>query len=99
MLQNLTDKMSAALRNLSGVGKLSEANMAEALKEVRQALLGADVHFKVAREFVKRVETQCIGQEVLKTVTPGQQVVKIIQDELALLLGKLSWRTKNHSAL
>jgi signal recognition particle subunit SRP54 len=88
MLQNLTDKMSAALRNLSGVGKLSEANMAEALKEVRQALLGADVHFKVAREFVKRVETQCVGQEVLKTVTPGQQVVKIIQDELALLLGK-----------
>jgi signal recognition particle subunit SRP54 len=88
MLENLTDKLGSALRNLRGVGKLSEDNMAEALKEVRKALLSADVHFKVAREFVENVKTQCVGQEVLKSVTPGQQVIKIIHDELVKLLGE-----------
>lgn len=88
MLENLTDKLGSALRNLRGVGKLSEDNMTEALKEVRQALLSADVHFKVAREFVAEVKEQCVGQEVLKSVTPGQQVIKIIHDELAKLLGE-----------
>jgi signal recognition particle subunit SRP54 len=88
MLENLTDKLGSALRNLRGVGKLSEENMADALKEVRQALLSADVHFKVAREFVAEVKSQCVGQEVLKSVTPGQQVIKIIHDELVKLLGE-----------
>ena len=88
MLENLTDKLGSALRDLRGVGKLSEQNMSDALKEVRQALLSADVHFKVAREFVASVKDQCIGQEVLKSVTPGQQVIKIIHDELVKLLGE-----------
>jgi signal recognition particle subunit SRP54 len=88
MFESLTDKLSSALRNLRGVGKLSEENMATALAEVRSALLSADVHFKVAREFVERVQAQCAGQEVLKGVTPGQQVVKIIHDELVRLLGE-----------
>ena len=88
MLENLTDKLGSALRNLRGVGKLSEQNMGDALKEVRQALLSADVHFKVAREFVASVKDQCIGQEVLKSITPGQQVIKIIHDELVKLLGQ-----------
>jgi len=88
MFESLTDKLSAALRHLRGVGRLTEANMAEALAEVRTALLSADVHFKVAREFVERVQAQCAGQEVLKGVTPGQQIVKIIQDELVRLLGE-----------
>jgi signal recognition particle subunit SRP54 len=88
MFESLTEKLSSALRNLRGVGKLSEDNMAEALKEVRTALLAADVHFKVAREFVERVQAQCAGQEVLKGVTPGQQIVKIIHDELVRLLGE-----------
>ena len=87
MFESLTEKLGSALRNLRGVGKLTEENMAEALKEVRTALLAADVHFKVAREFVERVQTQCVGQEVLKGVAPGQQVVKIIHDELVKLLG------------
>jgi signal recognition particle subunit SRP54 len=73
---------------LRGVGKLTEENMAETLKEVRTALLSADVHFKVAREFVERVQTQAVGQDVLKSVTPGQQIVKIIYDELVKLLGE-----------
>lgn len=88
MLEQLTDKLGHALRNLRGTGKLTEDNMAEALKEVRQALLSADVHFKVAREFVTNVQASCVGQEVLKSVTPGQQVVKIINDELVRLLGE-----------
>jgi signal recognition particle subunit SRP54 len=88
MFESLTDKISSALRNLRGVGKLSEENMASALAEVRAALLSADVHFKVAREFTERVQAQCAGQEVLKGVTPGQQIVKIIHDELVRLLGE-----------
>jgi signal recognition particle subunit SRP54 len=88
MFENLTEKLSDALRNLRGVGRLSEENMAETLKEVRNALLSADVHFKVAREFIERVKQECEGREVLKTVSPGQQVVKIIHDELATLLGE-----------
>jgi signal recognition particle subunit SRP54 len=88
MFESLTERLSSALRNLRGVGRLSEENMAAALGEVRTALLSADVHFKVAREFVERVQAQCAGQEVLKGVTPGQQVVKIIHDELVRLLGE-----------
>jgi signal recognition particle subunit SRP54 len=88
MFESLTDKLTGALRNLRGVGSLSEANMAEALKEVRAALLAADVHFKVAREFIDRVQAECTGQQVLKSVTPGQMVVKIIHDELVKLLGE-----------
>ncbi|HND60444.1 MAG TPA: signal recognition particle protein [Opitutaceae bacterium] len=88
MFESLTDKLGSALRNLRGVGQLSESNMAEALQEVRTALLSADVHFKVVRDFIERVQAQCVGQEVLKSVTPGQQVVKIIHDELVRLLGE-----------
>ena len=88
MFESLTEKLSSALRNLRGVGKLTDENMADALKEVRTALLAADVHFKVAREFVERVQAQCVGQEVTKSVTPGQQIVKIIHDELVRLLGE-----------
>jgi signal recognition particle subunit SRP54 len=88
MFESLTDKLSSALRNLRGVGKLTEDNMADALKEVRTALLSADVHFKVAREFIERVQIACVGQEVLKGVAPGQQIVKIINDELVRLLGE-----------
>jgi signal recognition particle subunit SRP54 len=88
MFESLTEKLSSALRNLRGVGQLSEANMAAALAEVRTALLGADVHFKVARDFIDRVQLKCLGQEVLKGVAPGQQVVKIIHDELVALLGQ-----------
>ena len=88
MFESLTDKLTGALRNLRGVGSLTEANMADALKEVRAALLAADVHFKVAREFIERVSAECAGQKVLQSVTPGQQVVKIIHDELVKLLGE-----------
>ncbi len=88
MFDSLTAKLSSTLRNLRGVGKLSEENISEALAEVRKALLSADVHFKTAREFVDEVKRACLGQEVLKSVSPGQQVIKIINDELVKLLGE-----------
>ncbi|MEX0330496.1 MAG: signal recognition particle protein [Puniceicoccaceae bacterium] len=88
MLETLTNRIGSALRNLSGKGKLTEENMTESLQEVRKALLAADVHFRVAREFVERVKQECLGQKVLDSVTPGQMVVKIIHDELVKLLGE-----------
>lgn len=88
MFESLTDKLSHAMRQLRGTAKLNEENMSEALKEVRAALLSADVHFKVAREFIETVKEKCVGQEVLKSVTPGQQIIKIINDELVRLLGE-----------
>jgi len=88
MFESLTDKLTGALRTLRGTGTLSEANMADALKEVRAALLSADVHFKVTRDFIDRVQLACLGQSVLKSVSPGQQIVKIIHDELVKLLGE-----------
>ncbi len=87
MFEGLTENLSKALRNLRGMGKLTDENMAGALEDVRKALLSADVHFKVAREFTERVREQCAGLEVIKSVTPGQLVVKIINDELEKLLG------------
>ena len=87
MFEGLSENLSKAIRNLRGLGKLSEENMSEALEQVRRALLSADVHFKVAREFIERVKGECIGREVIKSVTPGQQIVKIISDELEKLLG------------
>lgn len=88
MFEGLTESLSKALRNLRGMGKLTEENMAEALGEVRKALLSADVHFKVAREFTERVKNGCLGQEVIDSITPGQQIIKIINDELVALLGE-----------
>lgn len=88
MLENLTEKLTKALRNIRGIGKLSESNMQEALGEVRQALLSADVHFKVVREFIERVKSESVGKDVLQSVSPGQQLIKIIHDELVKLLGE-----------
>lgn len=88
MLEGITQSLSTALRNLRGMGKLTDENMSVALEDIRKALLSADVHFKVARQFIEKVKAECIGKEVIKSVTPGQQVVKIIHDELKSLLGE-----------
>ena len=87
MFDSLSGKLQNAFRNLRGLGKISEANAGEALREVRQALLEADVNFKVARDFVERVKVKALGQEVVQSIQPGQQVIKIIHDELVELLG------------
>ena len=87
MFDTLSSKLQGAFKNLRGLGKISEDNIAEALREVRMALLEADVNFKVAKEFLARVKEKSLGEEVLASVQPGQQIVKIIHDELVTLLG------------
>src|SRR5664280_3138654 len=87
MFDSLSSKLQTAFRNLRGLGKLSESNVSEALREVRMALLEADVNFKVARDFIERVKTKSIGAEVVQSIQPGQQIIKIIHDELVDLLG------------
>jgi signal recognition particle subunit SRP54 len=87
MFDSLSGKLQNAFRNLRGLGKISESNVSDALREVRLALLEADVNFKVARDFIERVKTKAIGQEVVQSIHPGQQVIKVIHDELVDLLG------------
>jgi signal recognition particle subunit SRP54 len=87
MFDSLSSKFQNAFRNLRGLGKISENNVADSLREVRMALLEADVNFKVARDFIERVKTKAVGVEVVQSVQPGQQIVKIIHDELVDLLG------------
>ena len=87
MFSRLTDKLQDVFKDLRGHGRISEDNVNDALREVRMALLEADVHFKVAKDFVARVKEKALGQEVLRSVTPGQQIVKIFHDELTALLG------------
>ena len=87
MFDHLTEKLEGVLKKLRGRGRLAEANIDEALRDVRRALLEADVNYKVARNFVARVRQRAIGQEVLRSITPGQQVVKVVHDELIHLLG------------
>src|SRR5256712_6837427 len=87
MFDSLSSKLQNAFKNLRGLGKMSEANVGEALREVRLTLLEADVNFKVARDFIERVKAKAIGQEVVQSIQPGQQIIKIIHDELVELLG------------
>ena len=90
MFEQLSDRLQSAFRTLTGKGKLSEANIQDALREVRRALLEADVNFKVARRFTEDVAERSVGETVLKSLTPGQQVVKIVHEELTKLLGGTS---------
>lgn len=88
MFENLTDRMQGAFRNLTGRGKLTESNISESMREVRRALLEADVNYKVAKKFVDRVTEECLGEKVLKSIAPGQQAVKVVNDQLTALLGE-----------
>ncbi|GBE53146.1 signal recognition particle protein [bacterium BMS3Bbin14] len=87
MFENLTDRLEGVFKKLRGHGKLTEDNIQEAMREVRMALLEADVNFTVVKEFVAAVTEKAVGQEVLSSLSPGQQVVKIVHDELVALLG------------
>lgn len=87
MFDNLSDKFSSVFKNLKGHGKLTEKNIQDALKEVRMALLEADVHYKVAKQFVADVKERAVGHEVMESLTPGQQFVKIVNDNLTALMG------------
>jgi len=87
MFETLTDKFQRIFKHLRGQGKLTEENIREALREVRLALLEADVHFKVAKDFVAGIASRAVGQEVMESLTPGQQVIKIVNEALTDLMG------------
>src|SRR5947209_1493196 len=87
MFDNLSDKLQRVFKNLRGEGKLTAANMEEALREIRVALLEADVHFKVVKQFIEQIKQKAMGEEVLSALSPGQQVIKIVRDELTKMLG------------
>jgi signal recognition particle subunit SRP54 len=85
--EGLADRLQNTLQKIRGKGKVNEADVKEMMREVRLALLEADVNFKVVKDFVKKVSERAVGQEVLKSLTPGQQVVKVVNDELTALMG------------
>jgi signal recognition particle subunit SRP54 len=88
MFDNLTDRLSRTLRNISGRGRLTEDNIKDTLREVRMALLEADVALPVVRDFISRVKESAVGHEVNKSLTPGQEFVKIVRNELVAAMGE-----------
>jgi len=90
MFEGISEKLNSTLKKVRGYGKLSEKNIDEALREVRLSLLEADVNFKVVRDFINSVKERSLGQEVLQSLTPGQQFVKIVHEELVKVLGSES---------
>src|SRR5437763_17133916 len=88
MFENLTDKLQRAFKNLRGQGKLTEEHISEALRELRLALLEADVNFKVVKELIDHIREKALGQEVMTALSPAEQVIKIVRDELVELLGR-----------
>src|SRR5579871_6103965 len=94
MFENLTDKLQRAFKNLRGQGTLSEENIQEALREIRVALLEADVNLNVVRELVDHIREKAVGTEVLTALSPSEQVIKVVRDELIELLGKETARFK-----
>jgi len=93
--EGLSEKLQGALRKMTGRGKLTEQNVKEGMREVRMALLEADVNYAVAKDFIKKVTERCVGQEILSSLTPGQQVIKIVNEEMTALMGganaRLTW--------
>src|SRR5262245_29582288 len=92
MFETLSDKLQRVFKNLRGEGRLTEQHIEEALKEIRMALLEADVNFKVVKQFTDSIRQKALGQEVLQSLSPGQQVIKIVHDELVETLGGTSSR-------
>ncbi len=95
MLEELSSKLETVLKKVRGQGKLSEKNIADSLKEIRRALLEADVNYRVVKQFVNDVQEKALGEEVLRSVTPGQQIVKIVHDELVRLMGETHTEIKS----
>ena len=87
MFQELTGKFDTVFRKLKGHGKISEKHLSETMREIRKILLEADVNYKIAKDFVAAVSEKALGAEVVKSITPAQQIIKIVHDELAALMG------------
>ena len=94
MFENLSKKLEETFSKLRKRGKLSESDVKAGLKEVKMALLEADVNFKVVKDLVKSIEEKATGQEILKSLTPGQQVIKVVNEELIKLLGEKNEKLK-----
>lgn len=88
MFDNLSDRLTQTFRRLKGQGRLTEDNIKETLREVRMALLEADVALPVVRDFVDRVRARAVGQEVIKSLTPGQALIKVVNEELVATMGE-----------
>src|SRR5690554_5512271 len=98
MFENLSEKLERSFKLLKGQGQITEINVAETLKEVRRALLDADVNFKTAKTFTETVKEKALGQNVLTAVKPKQMMVKIVHDELTQLMGGASVRSEEHTS-
>ena len=98
MFENLSDKLSQSLRKITGQAKLTEDNIQETLREVRMALLEADVALPVVKEFVEQVKQRAVGQEVQRSLTPGQEFVKIVNSELTRMMGGVLRSLAEYSA-
>src|SRR5512136_1933432 len=94
MFENLSDKLQRVFKNLRGEGKLTPENMEQALREIRVALLEADVHFRVVKQFIEGVKQKAMGEEVLTALSPAQQVIKIVHAELIRVLGSQQSRLR-----
>jgi signal recognition particle subunit SRP54 len=98
MFDSLSEKLQSVFKSLRGYGKLTEKNVADALREVRLALLEADVNYKVAKDFIEKTKQRALGQEVLASVAPGQQIIKVVHDELVALMGGDEGQSADKSA-
>src|ERR1700753_373914 len=87
MFENLTERLESAFKQVKGEGRITELNVAATVKDIRRALIDADVNFKIAKDFTDTIRQKALGQKVLTAVSPGQLMVKIVQDELTLLMG------------
>src|SRR4029077_9196078 len=88
MFESLSEKLQRAFKNLRGQGRLTEENIGEALREIRLALLEADVNFKVVKDLIDHIQAKAVGQQVMTALSPGEQVIKILRDELVEVLGR-----------
>src|SRR5919199_4629146 len=87
MFESLSDRLDSAFKNLKGEGRITELNVATTVKEIRRALIDADVNYKIAKEFTDKVKDKALGEKVLNAISPGQLMVKIVRDELTELMG------------
>src|SRR6476619_7530479 len=87
MFESLSDKLDSAFKNLKGQARITELNIAATLKEIRRALVDADVNYKIAKEFTDNIKEKAVGEKVINAISPGQLMVKIVKDELATLMG------------
>src|SRR5215471_2749137 len=101
MFESLSDKLESAFKNLKGQGRITELNIASTLKEIRRALVDADVNYKIAKEFTDRVKDKAMGEKVINAISPGQLMTKIVKDELAELMGgqESSFNAKGNPAV